>query len=190
MASKKKKRWKRALGNPAVLAPFDANKSDLRVIIETPKGSRNKYAFDEKEKVFCLKKVLPAGMAFPYDFGFVPSTLAEDGDPVDVLVLMDEPAFPGCVLDCRAIGVIQGEEGKKKNWKRNDRIVAIEKDNHSFADIRVLSDLGKEFLAELEEFFVNYRRLSDKEYRIIAAKGPEQALRLAEKGIRAFKKES
>jgi inorganic pyrophosphatase len=189
MSGKNKKRWKRAFGNPAVLPPFDA-KNILRVVIETPKGSRNKYAFDEKEKVFSLKKVLPAGMTFPYDFGFVPSTLADDGDPVDVLVLMDEPAFPGCVLDCRAIGVIQGEQGKKKNWERNDRIVAIEKDNHSFADIRVLSDLGKEFLSELEEFFVNYHRLSGEQYRILAAKGPEQAFRLVKQGIRALDKNS
>jgi inorganic pyrophosphatase len=66
----------------------------VKIVIETPKGSRNKYAFDGQENAFTLKKVLPAGMSFPYDFGFVPSTLAEDGDPLDVLVLMDEPAFP------------------------------------------------------------------------------------------------
>ena len=68
------------------------------MIIETPKGSRNKYAYDPQERIFELRKVLPAGMAFPY-FGFVPSTTAGDGDPLDVLVLMDEPAFPGCKLN-------------------------------------------------------------------------------------------
>src|SRR6478752_3252537 len=99
------------------LKPFvDGDKHTVRVVIETPKGSRNKYAFDSEDRTFSLKKVLPAGMGFPYDFGFVPSTLAEDGDPVDVLVLMDEPAFAGCVLECRLIGVIEGEQkdGKKK----------------------------------------------------------------------------
>ena len=75
-------------------------------------------------------------MAFPYDFGFVPSTKADDGDPVDVLVLMDEPAFPGCMLTCRPIGVIQGEQGDKKDKVRNDRIVAVEQDAHSWADIK------------------------------------------------------
>ena len=84
-----------ALANPTRLTPFDsANNKAVQVVIETPKGSRNKYAFDPEQRVFKLKRVLPAGMAFPYDFGFVPSTKAEDGDPVDVLVLMDEPAFP------------------------------------------------------------------------------------------------
>src|SRR5690242_10929748 len=117
------------------LKPFGSNdKQMLRVVIETPKGSRNKFAFDSEQDIFELKKVLPTGMAFPYDFGFVPSTQADDGDPIDVLVLMDEAAFPGCVLSCRPIGVIEGEQGDKKNKERNDRIIAVEKDAHSWAD--------------------------------------------------------
>src|SRR6266850_1685096 len=153
------------------LNPFDPDdKQILRVVIETPKGSRNKFAFDPDQLIFELKKVLPAGMTFPYDFGFVPSTKADDGDPVDVLVLMDEPAFPGCVLTCRPIGVIEGEQGNKKDKERNDRIIAIEKDAHSWADIKTINDLGKEFCRELEEFFVNYHKLSGKEYRVLGVK--------------------
>lgn len=176
---------KAALADPARLEPFDStDKQMLRVVIETPKGSRNKFAFNAKEHVFELKKVLPAGMAFPYDFGFVPCTEAEDGDPVDVLVLMDEPAFPGCVLTCRPIGVIQGEEvGKKKKKTRNDRIIAVEKDAHSWADIKTIGDLGKQFVRELEEFFVDYHRLSGKEYRVLARKGRTQARRLVKSGM-------
>jgi hypothetical protein len=88
---------KNGLADPTRLKPFGSgDKQLLRVVIETPKGSRNKFAFDPDEHIFELKKVLPAGMAFPYDFGFVPSTKADDGDPIDVLVLMDEPAFAGC----------------------------------------------------------------------------------------------
>jgi len=176
---------KAALADPARLEPFDStDKQMLRVVIETPKGSRNKFAFNAKEHVFELKKVLPAGMAFPYDFGFVPCTEAEDGDPVDVLVLMDEPAFPGCVLTCRPIGVIQGEEvGKKKKKTRNDRIIAVEKDAHSWADIKTIGDLGKQFVRELEEFFVDYHRLSCKQYRVLARKGRTQARRLVKSGM-------
>src|SRR6478672_11130299 len=126
---------KNGLADPSRLRSFDSDdKQLLQVVIETPKGSRNKFAFNAKEHVFELKKVLPAGMTFPYDFGFVPSTLAEDGDPIDVLVLMDEPAFPGCVLRCRVIGVIEGEQGDKKSNERNDRIPAVEKDAHSWAE--------------------------------------------------------
>jgi len=107
--SKKNGKRGAALADPSRLNPLDSDdKQMLRVVVETPKGSRNKFAFDPDQHLFQLKKVLPTGMAFPYDFGFVPSTKAEDGDPIDVLVLMDEPAFPGCVLNCRPIGVIEG----------------------------------------------------------------------------------
>jgi len=161
------------------LKPLDAkDEGMIKVVIETPKGSRNKYAFDPKERVFELKKVLPAGMTFPYDFGFVPQTEAEDGDPVDVMVLMDEPAFPGCVLKCRPIGVMEGKQGEKKDWERNDRIIAIEEQAHSFADIQSIDDLGKQFCRELEEFFVNYHRLTGKEYKIIGVKGKNAVQKL------------
>jgi inorganic pyrophosphatase len=176
---------KNGLADPTRLKPFDVeDKQLLRVVIETPKGSRNKFAFDPDQHVFELKKVLPAGMTFPYDFGFVPSTEADDGDPVDVLVLMDEPAFPGCVLKCRAIGVIEGEQGDKKDKERNDRIVAIEQDAHSWEDIKAIDELGKQFVRELEQFFVNYHQLSGKQYRVLGVKGPDQARKLVKSGMR------
>ena len=113
---------KKGMADPVALKPFDADdKKLLRVIIETPKGSRNKFAFNEEERIFELKKVLPAG---------------------------------GCILSCRPIGVIEREQGTKKKRGRNDRIVAVEKDAHSFADIKTIGDLGKQFCSELEEFFV------------------------------------
>jgi len=180
----KKKNGTNAIADPTRLKPRDPeDKKTIQVIIETPKGSRNKYAFDPKQRVFELKKVLPAGMSFPYDFGFIPSTLADDGDPVDVLVLMDEPAFPGCLLKCRVIGVIEGEQKSKKEKERNDRIVAVEQDNHSFADIRHIRDLGDQFLQELEEFFVNYHELTGKEYKILGVKGPAGAYKGIQEGI-------
>jgi inorganic pyrophosphatase len=170
---------KKGLADPSQLKPFDGDgKELLRVIIETPKGSRNKFAFDPDEHIFELKKVLPSGMAFPYDFGFVTSTKADDGDPVDVLVLMDEPAFPGCVLSCRPIGVIEGEQGNGKATERNDRIVAVQKDAHSWSDVRTVADLSKQFCEEIEEFFVNYHKLSGKQYRVLGLKGPQQAQKL------------
>jgi len=166
------------LADPSRLAAFEPDDADLIVvIIETPKGSRNKYGFDPQEKVFALKKVLPAGMEFPYDFGFVPSTEAGDGDPLDVLVLMDEPAFPGCRLSCRLVGVIEGEQGEKGEAERNDRLVCVEHENHSYAHVKHIDDLGARFEKELEAFFVNYHRLSEMKYRILALKGPAQARR-------------
>ncbi len=182
----KKSSPKKSLADPSQLPSLDRDDGALiQVVVETPKGSRNKYAFDDKQEVFELKKVLPAGMSFPYDFGFIPRTLAEDGDPVDVLVLMDEPAFPGCLLQCRVIGIIEGEQSDKNEKERNDRIVAIEKENHSFADIRHISDLGHTFVRELEDFFVNYHELSREQYRIIDVRGPKPARKRIEVGIRA-----
>ena len=179
-------RVKGGLADPSQLQTMDQEDGDIvQVVIETPKGSRNKYAFNPEQKVFELKKVLPAGMTFPYDFGFIPRTKGEDGDPVDILVLMDEPAFPGCVLKCRLIGIIQGEQGDKKEKERNDRIVGVEKENHSFADIKHIDDLGKMFLRELEEFFVDYHRLSDEQFRVIDVRGPGQARKRIEDGVRA-----
>ena len=171
----------KAQGLQALPAKAKKNGETIRVVIETPKGSRNKYAYNPQDQVFDLKKVLPAGMTFPYDFGFVPSTLAEDGDPVDVLVLMDEPAFAGCVLKARIIGVIEGEQNGDDGKERNDRIVAVERNNHSFADITEISDLGKHFVRELEEFFVNYHELSDEKYKVLGVKGIDRAIKLIEK---------
>ncbi|MGH9640792.1 MAG: inorganic diphosphatase [Terriglobales bacterium] len=181
------KRSKRAAGlvDPTKLPSFGLGDAELTVIIETPKGSRNKYAYDVKERIFELRKVLPAGMAFPYDFGFVPSTLAGDGDPLDVLVLMDEAAFPGCKLTCRLVGVIEGEQGKRNDCERNDRIVAVESGNHSFSHVKRIGDLGKSFEREIEEFFVNYHRLTGKEYRILALKGPAAASRCVKRAMKA-----
>lgn len=175
------------LADPSHLPPVDDQDERLiQVVVETPKGSRNKYAFDSKRKVFELKKVLPAGMAFPYDFGFLPSTEGGDGDPLDVLVLMDEPAFPGCLVKCRLIGVIEGQQDNKKKQKkeRNDRLIAIEHRNHAWADIRHVGDLGKQFCRELEEFFVNYHQLSGARYEVIGLKGPEAARKLIRSGSR------
>ena len=180
----------KGLTNPVSLSPRDPDDHNIvQVIIETPKGSRNKYAFDPEQRIFELKKVLPAGMAFPYDFGFVPSTIAEDGDPTDVLVLMDEPAFPGCLLRCRLVGVIEGEQGKKKQCERNDSVVAVEQENHSYAHVKHVKDFGKEFVEELEEFFVNYHRLSGKEYRILDVRGPNEAKKRIKDGMHGAKKE-
>jgi inorganic pyrophosphatase len=176
---------KNGLADPTRLKPSDQNDKDLlRVIIETPKGSRNKFAFDPEERIFELKKVQPSGMTFPYDFGFVPSTKADDGDPVDVLVLMDEPAFPGCVLSCRPIGVIEGEQGDNRGRERNDRIIGIERDAHSWAEVKSVDDLGQQFSREIEQFFVNYHKLTGKRYRVLGMKGPDQAWKLVKSSRR------
>jgi inorganic pyrophosphatase len=170
----------RSLSNPTKLKP--TTKDDLlQVIIETPAGSRNKFAFDPDQSVFALKKVLPAGMTFPYDFGFLPQTLAADGDPIDVLLLMDEPAYPGCLVPSRLIGVIEGEQIEGKKRIRNDRLLAVADANHMYANIRKIKDLPSKWVKELEIFFVNYHNLEGKKYRLLGCKGADAARMLIKK---------
>ena len=192
---------KSGLADPTNLQPFTRKAAEsttgtaeggdelLQVIIETPKGCRNKYSFDEEQKIFVLKAALPSGMSFPYDFGFVPQTLAGDGDPLDVLVLMDEPAFPGCALMVRLIGVIQGEQiSPKADPVRNDRLVAVAETTHMYAKFKRLKDMPKQALKEIEEFFVNYHKLQGKRYKLIGVKGQKTALASIAKARKAAKK--
>ncbi len=95
---------KSTASNLESLSPFDEKTNDLNVIIDTPKGSRNKYSFDEELNLFKLSGVLPVGRYFPFDFGFIPRTKGEDGDPIDILILMDESAFAGCLISARLSG--------------------------------------------------------------------------------------
>lgn len=176
---------KKALADPTQLRPINRKDGLLQVIIETPAHSRNKFAFDPVQEIFALKKVLPAGMVFPYDFGFVPRTKAPDGDPIDVLLLMDEPAYPGCAVKSRLIGVIEGEQMDGKKRIRNDRLVAVAEANHMYANIRRLGDLPKKWLKEVEEFFVFYHRQEGKEYKLLGCKGEQRAMALIKNAMKA-----
>ena len=175
----------KSLADPTKLKPLDKKEGLLQVIIETPAGSRNKFAFDPEQKIFAVKKVLPAGMVFPYDFGFLPQTIAPDGDPIDVLLLMDEPAYPGCVVRSRLIGVIEGEQLDGKKKIRNDRLVAVAEVNHMYANVRKFKDLPGKWIQELEQFFVNYHNLEGKKYRLLGCKGADAAFDLIRRARKA-----
>ena len=107
------------------LPPFDSKSGNLNVLIDTPKGCRSKFAYDMKRKAYVLKSVLPQGALFPFDFGSIPGTIADDGDPVDALILMDEPAFCGCLIESRLVGVIEAEQSEDGKTERNDRLIAV-----------------------------------------------------------------
>jgi inorganic pyrophosphatase len=179
---------KKSLVDPTKLKPVSKKDWKLQVIIETARGSRNKYAFDPKQEIFSVKAVLPAGMAFPYDFGFLPKTVGGDGDPLDVLLLMDQPAFTGCLVSAKLIGVIEGEQIDGKKRIRNDRLAAVAEANHEYANIRKLNDLPKAFVKELEQFFVNYHQMEGKKYKLLGCKGIDAAKTLIKAGEKARKK--
>src|SRR4051794_6013775 len=156
------------------LAPFEND--SLMVVIETPKGSPNKLTFEPRVGTFVLKGVLPAGAVFPFDFGFVPSTRADDGDPVDVLVLMDAPVFPGCLVPSRLIGVIEAEQTEDGKTERNDRLLAVAAQSAAHHSIRELSDLSPDLIAQIEHFFVSYNAAKGKRFTIKGQFGRRRAL--------------
>src|ERR1700761_4705672 len=105
------------------IPPFAKGHKGWNVIVETPKGSNLKYALDEDTGLLVIKKALPEGMVFPFNFGMIPGTEAPDGDPIDVLVLNEEPLVAGCLLHVRPIGVIEAEQSDGKKMIRNDRLI-------------------------------------------------------------------
>jgi inorganic pyrophosphatase len=149
--------------------------AQVSVIIETPKGSRNKLKYDPVKRRYKLSKVMPQGMVFPYDFGFVPATKADDGDPLDVLVLTDDPLFPGCLVDCVLVGVIELEQTEEGETKRNDRLIAVAQASLVYAGIKDLAHLNPTMRKQIAAFFVNYQKVRDVKVTILDCRGPDKA---------------
>jgi inorganic pyrophosphatase len=147
------------------LDTYDPETGSLNTIIETPKGSRNKYKYDDDRRLFVLHSVLSSGLVFPFDFGFIPSTLGEDGDPLDVLLLMDESASVGCLTPARLLGVIEAEQTEDGETCRNDRLIAVNIHSHTHKAVRTLDALSRELLEEIEHFFISYTCMKDKEFK-------------------------
>jgi inorganic pyrophosphatase len=169
---------------------LDAKKGTCRAIIETPRGCRNKFDYDPESNLFKLGGLLPEGMMFPFDFGFIPSTLGEDGDPVDILVLMDAPAHVGCLIEVRLIGVIfaeQTEDGKKET---NDRLLGAAIHSYDHQNLTTIDDVSKTLLSQLEEFFVSYNKQRGKRFKITGTGGPRKAIKLLKAGIKRRKSEN
>ncbi|HEY7428313.1 MAG TPA: inorganic diphosphatase [Gemmataceae bacterium] len=160
------------------LPTVDPESGRLNVVVDTPKGSRNKYKFDEQHGQWRLSKVLPQGLSFPYDFGFLPSTRGEDGDPVDVLLLMDEPAFPGCVVSARLIGVLEAEQTEDGKTVRNDRLVAVVETPYNPAEFHSLEEVSRQRLDEIEHFFVSYNQMEGRQFKPLGRRGADHAWEL------------
>jgi inorganic pyrophosphatase len=171
-------------------APKDSESGDLRVVIETPKGSRNKFKYDPQCDCFELGFALPEGMLFPYDFGFIPSTIGDDGDPLDILVLMDSPGIPGCVVRARLIGVIEAKQKEKRGgWVKNDRLIAVATHAQLHETTKSLGDLRPHLVEEIKEFFVNYNELRGRKFKPLGEHGPKRAQLLVDEGIAALEKQ-
>jgi inorganic pyrophosphatase len=161
--------------------------SHVDVVIETPKGSAQKYDYVPDTPFFKLKKILPSGMVFPYDFGFIPKTKGEDGDPLDVIVISEFNSFPGVIIKCRIIGGIKAEQSEEKGSKtmiRNDRFLAIPQCSNIFQDIEKMADLPKQLTDGLEEFFIDYNKLEGKKFKALEKMGPREAQHLIEEQLK------
>ena len=177
------------MGTAPALEHLSAREPDsglVRVVVDTPKGSRNKYKYDETLGLYRLSKVLPLGLAFPYDFGFIPSTRAEDGDPLDVLVLGEEALFPGCLVTVRLVGVIQAEQTEPGKTVRNDRLMGAIETSVNRPAIQTLADLQPERLDEIESFFMAYNHLEGRHFKPLGRHGPARAEQLLADGIRQY----
>lgn len=157
----------------------------INVVIETPKGSRNKFSFEKDTWLFRLKKVLPSGLVFPMDFGFIPHTKGEDGDPIDVLVVVEQATYPGCLLECRLLGIIEGEQTDQDGTvERNDRLVAVPEVSIEYARLANIRSIADEHLKDLEHFFIYYNAMAGKQYKLLGVRGPEAALEAVKKAMK------
>lgn len=150
----------------------------ITIIIETPKDSTAKFNYDPVSKWFKLKKLLPMGMVFPFDFGFIPDTKGGDGDPLDVVVISEVHSFTGCAMDCRVIGCITAEQTEEGKTFRNDRFIVTPAASQIFAAIEDLKDLSDKMLDDLETFFITYNDLQGKKFRLLEKINAAEAIKL------------
>ncbi|HEY0686072.1 MAG TPA: inorganic diphosphatase [Steroidobacter sp.] len=176
--------------SPMDLPAQDPDTGLVRVVIDTPKGSRNKYKFDPELGVFKLSRILPAGLSFPFDFGAIPSTRAEDGDALDVLVLNDTPLFVGCLVQVHLIGVIRARQKEGRKMIRNDRLVGTIETTVNKPAITRLAQVEEQQLRDIEHFFASYNQAQGREFKISGRGGPRDAERMFRDSMREFEKQA
>ena len=165
------------------LIPAQPEPGVINVLIEIPGGSKNKYEFDKDMNAFALDRVLFASVRYPYDYGFVPNTLADDGDPLDGMVMMDEPTFPGCVIAARPIGMLLMIDG----GDRDEKILCVPVEDPRYNEVNSLKDVAPHRLEEIAEFFRTYKNLEKKVTEIKGWKDVDAVKPLVEQCIKAYK---
>lgn len=166
---------------------LDTKHFRCKAIIETPRGCRNKYDYDPDSGLFALGGLLPEGMMFPFDFGFIPSTLGSDGDPLDIMVLMDAPTHVGCLLDVRIIGMIEARQTQDGKTETNDRLLGVAVHSYTHEDLKSIDDVSETLLGQVKEFFVSYNKQRGKRFRITGMVPPKRAIKFIKAGIQARK---
>jgi|SRR5581483_10775841 len=157
--------------------PTEAKNGYVHVVVETPRGSRAKLDFDPELGAFTLSKSLLTGLTYPHDWGFIPSTKADDGDPLDIMVIHEAATYPGLVLVCRLIGILQINQKKNGTTVRNDRLFGVPRNSHEESGLKDVRGLTKPVRDELEKFFIATDELEEKRLKILGWKGPKAAMK-------------
>jgi inorganic pyrophosphatase len=174
--------------NPIELPAFVEAPELLNAVIETVRFSRSKIDFDAKLGVYRFHDLLPVGMVFPFHFGFIPSTLGEDGDPLDIVVVTEATLATGCVVSARLVGVIEAEQMEpRKAAERNDRLIAVADGDHSQKHIREFENFQPGLVDELERFFSVYANFKGREWKPVRRGNSKKARALVEQGMRAYR---
>jgi len=153
----------------------------VNILIEIPGGSKNKYEFDKDLNAFALDRVLYASVQYPYDYGFIPNTLADDGDPLDGIVIMDQPTFLGCVITARPIGMLEMID----DGDRDEKLLCVPDKDPRFKEVSSLQQIASHRLDEISEFFATYKRLEKKETEILGWKDVDSVNALVEQCVKA-----
>lgn len=175
------------LGSLSALPAWDSSSGLLHVVVDTPKGSPIKFKYDSEKHAYTISHIFPPGTVFPFDFGSIPQTLADDGDPLDVLILIEEPTFAGCLVSVRLVGVLEAEQTQEGTTHRNDRLIGAAEASRTYRGIRSLGSVPEHLLEEIEHFFVSYNKERGREFRILGRFGPKRSRDLVEQGVRRYR---
>jgi len=173
--------------NPDQIPAWDLASGHLNVVVDTPKGSAIKFKYDSSNRIYTISHLLPPGTVFPFDFGSIPSTLAEDGDPLDVLILMEEGSFTGCLVPVRLVGVLEAEQTQEGKTQRNDRLIGVAAASRVYERTRTLKDLPVRRLTEIELYFISYNQERGRKFRPLGRFGHSRARILVQKAEKRYR---
>lgn len=157
-------------------------KEQMNVIIEIPKFSKNKYEIDKETGIIALDRVMHSAQDYPFDYGFVPQTLFDDGDALDVVLVTTHPLMPGILVKARPVAIMEMIDG----GERDDKVVAVPVDDPRFAEVKDLADLNKHFIKEMSHFFETYKKVQNKEVQVGAWSGAKEAMDAFEKSCELY----
>lgn len=156
---------------------------EINVIIEIPKGSKNKYEIDKETGMIALDRAMHTAQDYPFDYGFVPQTYWDDGDALDVIVLTTYPLAPAILVNARPVGIMNMID----SGDADDKVLAVPVDDPRWAEVNDLSDINKHTLKEIEHFFSTYKKIQKKEVKVSGFKGRAAAEKAIERSIKLYK---